>query len=277
MQKLFFESASTGPLLSPLVKSCWIMRSSCGDRQEVPDLLIPDGFPELIFIYRGGYRKVALHDPRKAQEITASCLVGVQTETQLVTRLSPVHIVGLKLDPIGLYQLLPAYVAQSAHRNVPLDTVESKWLPSMRARLQSCNSASEVKAALLRLLPPPPDSEPAGPQLTRQCLRTLLEAKGNLSIKELARRHHRSVRQLQRYFKQYTGITPKQFARLIRFKALYKNSVLRQIQPRDYFRYGYFDQMHFIKDFKAHLGVTPSSIADASFKQKNKIARISQG
>jgi len=253
-----------------------LIQSSATDEQRVPDLLIPDGCPEIIFIYQGGYQKVALNQPETVQRIQSSCLVGVQTATQFVTRLSPVHIVGLKLKPTGFYRLFSNKTINPAAHNLPLSGLSLPWLQQLEAQLRECSTAKGVASVLQAALTQQLSSPPAGLEVVRDCIRAQLQEQGQIPIKELARQHHRSIRQLQRYFKKYTGITPKQFARLIRFKTLYKDSVIHEVQPKDYFKYGYFDQMHFIKDFKAQLGITPTAVSDQAFQQQNEIARISR-
>ncbi len=276
MQKLQFDPATAPAPLSEVLKSCWVMRSSAEDRQTVPDLLIPDGCPEIIFVYQGGYRKVALHQPEVSQRVTESCLVGLQTQTQLVTRVSPVHIVGLKLKPAGFYRLFPKVAAEAAQQNLPISQLRIPWLQQLETQLKALHTAVEILDHLQGTLPLQCIQMPDGLAIVQRCIEAQLQEQGQIPIQELARQHHRSIRQLQRYFKQYTGITPKQFARLIRFKALYKDSVIREVQPGNYFQYGYFDQMHFIKDFKAHLGITPTAVADRDFQQQNEMARISR-
>ena len=277
MSDLFFQTAAATAPLQEVIKSCWLMQSAATEVQPVPDLLIPDGFPELIFVFAGGYRKVALAAPEAVQQVETSCLVGMQTETQLVTRLSPVHLLGVKLTPIGGARLLGPALAAASGRNQPLAELDAPWLAPLATALQACATAAEGLACLERHLLP--QLRPLSPALaqTGRCLQALVETKGQLPIRELAQQQALSLRQLQRCFKTYLGITPKQFARLLRFKALYKDSVVQQVQPRDYFRYGYFDQMHFIKDFKAHLGITPGRSRDQRFQQQNDIARRSQG
>ena len=276
MEPLFYQSVRFEKRARDAFKSCWIMKSSPEDRQEVPDLLIPDGCPELIWVFKGAYRKVSLADPARAREIDSSCLVGIQNDTQLVTRLGAVHLVGLKLKPAGFARLFPSWPAAAAGQNVPLQQLGMPWLDTLTEELRKCTDAEEVRSTLgHHLAGMPPADEKL--QTVARSIEALIAAKGDLSVRELAEGQHRSVRQLQRYFKQYVGIPPKQFAGIIRFKALYKDSVARQVLPRDYYQYGYFDQNHFIKDFKAHLGVTPREARGRRFQQQNKIARISRG
>ena len=66
---------------------------------------------------------------------------------------------------------------------------------------------------------------------------------------------------LERKFAKYIGKTPKQFIKLIRFQ-----HILSELQHTSYnnlsvFAYenGYYDQAHFIRDFKTYAGLTPKA------------------
>lgn len=83
-------------------------------------------------------------------------------------------------------------------------------------------------------------------------------AKSENSIGSFLKESGTSERQLQRSFKANVGITPKQFLRILRFEkslALLKNnkSELNDLA----FTMEYFDQSHFIREFKEFSGTTP--------------------
>lgn len=69
-----------------------------------------------------------------------------------------------------------------------------------------------------------------------------------------------SPRQLRRLFKYYIGATPKSFCQIVRFQNILKAKPSTQSlrKNRLFYDLGYFDQAHFIKDFKNFYGVTPS-------------------
>jgi len=60
-----------------------------------------------------------------------------------------------------------------------------------------------------------------------------------------------SPRQLRRIFNFYIGTTVKSFSNVVRFQHILNAKPL-------YFDVGFFDQAHFIKNFKTFYGVTPS-------------------
>ncbi|MFK7807706.1 MAG: DUF6597 domain-containing transcriptional factor [Saprospiraceae bacterium] len=69
-----------------------------------------------------------------------------------------------------------------------------------------------------------------------------------------------SQRQLRRLFKYYIGDTPKSFSKVVRFQNILraKPSTQSLKQNKLFYDLGYYDQAHFIKDFKTFYGVTPS-------------------
>ena len=79
------------------------------------------------------------------------------------------------------------------------------------------------------------------------------------NIQNVASRYGITSRYLQKIFLQYTGLTPKLYSKINRFQ----NS-LQRIGQKDAsltsiaYDCGYFDQSHFIKEFKSFTGITPS-------------------
>ena len=69
-----------------------------------------------------------------------------------------------------------------------------------------------------------------------------------------------SQRQLRRLFEFYIGDTAKSFAKVVRFQNILRAKPSSQSlrQNKLFFDIGYYDQSHFIKEFKNFYGVTPS-------------------
>lgn len=69
-----------------------------------------------------------------------------------------------------------------------------------------------------------------------------------------------SPRQLRRIFNFYIGTTAKSFSNVVRFQYILNAKPSKQSLKENklYFDVGFFDQAHFIKNFKTFYGVTPS-------------------
>jgi AraC-like DNA-binding protein len=68
-----------------------------------------------------------------------------------------------------------------------------------------------------------------------------------------------SGKTLERKFACLVGKTPKQYARIVRFTEVIKgfSSMNDPLLTTHAYENGYFDQAHFVKDFKALSGYTP--------------------
>lgn len=87
---------------------------------------------------------------------------------------------------------------------------------------------------------------------------SILKHQGTLDIEALDTGI--SHRQLRRLFQYYIGDTPKTFAKVVRFQNILKAkpSTKSLRENKLFFDAGFFDQSHFIKDFKNFYGVTPT-------------------
>ncbi len=83
-------------------------------------------------------------------------------------------------------------------------------------------------------------------------------AENNLG--HIASRHGITSRYLHKLIYQHTGLSPTSFNKINRFQFSLK-LITKNEQPFTAIAYdsGYFDQSHFIRDFKAFTGVTPSA------------------
>jgi AraC-like DNA-binding protein len=95
------------------------------------------------------------------------------------------------------------------------------------------------------------------------------------SIKLLASKYHLTPRYLQKLFLQYTGFTPKFYHKISRFQYSLKliNKGDTSLTSIAYDR-GYFDQSHFIREFKFFTGVTPGEYTPEAFPVSNMLSNI---
>ncbi|MEK3901499.1 helix-turn-helix domain-containing protein [Paenibacillus sp. FSL R7-0179] len=97
------------------------------------------------------------------------------------------------------------------------------------------------------------------PRLIDYLTRQIIRSHGTLHVNDLSRDTGYSSRYMIKAFERYIGASPKLFSRIIRFQ-----HVLEILEGNDYrktleriFELGYFDQNHFIKEFKEFSLTTP--------------------
>jgi transcriptional regulator GlxA family with amidase domain len=108
-------------------------------------------------------------------------------------------------------------------------------------------------------------------EIAKESVELLFQMKGQISVVELAQRLGISKRNLERRFSQEIGLSPKQLAKTIRLQALLK--MLNQSQSKSLtelaLECGYYDQAHFIKDFKEFTGLSPKQFYADNLKMSN--------
>ena len=87
------------------------------------------------------------------------------------------------------------------------------------------------------------------------------QAKGQVLISEIANKNFTTVRQLERRFNGHLGMSPKEYARIIRFQnamSKIKESTQDVSLSTIAFACGYYDHAHLTNDFKRNTGLLPS-------------------
>lgn len=96
-------------------------------------------------------------------------------------------------------------------------------------------------------------------KLIVEAVRLIHQTNGTIRIKDLNQKLFISQSPLEKRFRKTVGTTPKKFASIVRF-----NTVLNKLDKlgssqKHFFQDHYFDQAHFIKNFKHFTGQTPEN------------------
>ena len=95
--------------------------------------------------------------------------------------------------------------------------------------------------------------------LVMSAISMIYKSKGNIRIKELLNELHISQSALEKRFRQVVGASPKKFASIVRLKntisSYNRNKSLTDLG----YEAGFYDQAHFIKEFKHFTGDSPET------------------
>src|SRR5579862_3884986 len=90
-----------------------------------------------------------------------------------------------------------------------------------------------------------------------EAVKIIYETKGTIRIRELNERLYISQRPFEKIFRKLVGTTPKKFASIVRFNAILDNITDAKSLTEICYENNFFDQAHFIKDFKRYTGDSP--------------------
>ncbi|MEL6535235.1 MAG: helix-turn-helix transcriptional regulator [Bacteroidota bacterium] len=100
---------------------------------------------------------------------------------------------------------------------------------------------------------------------------TILTANGQLTIEGLTQSTSISQRQLERKFAKAIGLSPKRLTDIVRLQAALKKLLNQDFTSLTSLAYEgeYYDQAHFIKDFKKYTGHTPREVYGYKLKMSS--------
>jgi AraC-like DNA-binding protein len=135
------------------------------------------------------------------------------------------------------------------------------------------SSPALALAAIEQLLAPHAQISDPEFELVNIVIETLGSTPPGCAVETIARRHHLSVRTLQRLFRRYVGVGPKWVLKRLRIHEA--TAELNRPEPPEWtelaLRLGYYDHAHFIRDFRSIVGRSP-----ARYTQEAAHARHSQ-
>lgn len=235
--------------LARIVECYWIAESD--DVMPAKEKIIPDGFPEMIFHYGDPYRINLQHDTWELQ--TQSLLAGQIRKYFFLENTGRSGVLGIKFQPTALTHLFDLSMHTLTDKVADLSTLLHVPLHALL-----CSSAphdEKINAINQWLF-----SIPFKEDHTDKAIDIIKEHKGAISVADIIAPLGISERHLERLFKRYVGVSPKFYARIIRFNHIFHLNQERNPTWTDLaFNAGFYDQSHFIRNFKAFTGEDPSS------------------
>lgn len=186
-------------------------------------------------------------------------LDGVNTLSRKMGFLGKVELMGISFQEGGAYPILGIPLYELRDEITLLDVLNRPELLRLHARLQEVNSLPArihlLEEWLLRCLLSGKEQSLMIPA----SLKILRQTGGHLSIPELARAFSISQRQLERLYQSQVGISPKEYSKLLRVETarLALKKWNEQTTTRLAMELGFYDQAHFIREFRAVIGITP--------------------
>lgn len=254
-----YRTRAPGMHLRRFVEEVWYARGTVGYRRE---RIAPTGSCVAVVVLGAPIIETptATGTPLLATE---GFLIGPHDGPVLNEPTGETYAVGAVLTPVGCRAVLGLAPAPLRGDVVDLPAV---WPPARPLRAALLRESDPE--AMLTLLAATIEEHlvDAGPGLDL-CERAveLLEAEPTVEIGTLAGRLGVSHGHLDRAFVRVVGVTPRALARIIRLRrVLAAIDVFGEVGwTRLAADWGWFDQSHFIRDFKRHTGVTPSEYVRA--------------
>lgn len=242
--------------LANYVRSFWVLEGEASSENPYTHHSMADGCAELLFHYSGVFTEL-ISDGKNEKSFVS----GLAAQSQVVRRFT----INQNFGMFGVY-LYPFTASQFF--GVPA-TILKNEMPCLQILLGKEANDLEEKIMLaannnqrVNILTAYLDSKIAGvkkqPPGVFETIQHIINTNGVINVEELAKSNFLSTRQFERNFARFAGFNPKLFSRIIRFQATLNQYGNSEKSLTDIaYETGYYDQSHFIQDFKAFSGFNP--------------------
>jgi len=210
------------------------------------------------------------NDERLLEDVYFLGLQNKFTEAHLKLN-GNVDIIGISFMPYGFFPFLKIPVSEFKNQILGADEIGFNIAKKISERLKESPDFTSRQAILEDELLILLDDSNQNLDKFKLIFNTLIKG-STLQLNDFCKRNNINIRQLERFFSKYVGLSPNTYTTLDRFHCSLNqllNSNCAKLSDLAYDN-EYFDQMHFIKDFKRYAGSTPKNFIN----QNNSILQI---
>lgn len=244
--------------LAEYIQFFWVLEGSASTQKPFYHRVLAESSPEWIFYCKGQFE---IHGSGSEQYKTPlSCLSGQMQYFKKLHTSNDFSLFGVYLFPYAIPGIfgLPAHALsdQTVDTGTLLGSEGQLLEQKMYAASGHQQRATLISQFILERLAR--SRETQNPVFAS--IRQILSSSTVLSVPTLADNCFLSRRQFERKFIHYAGYSPKQFQRIARFNAVIKGFEQRPGSLTKIAHHcGYYDQSHFIHDFRLFSGYNPKA------------------
>lgn len=247
-------------LLKSYIEKMWFFKSSGKMPADDMKLVVPNGNIKLTLSYQNGV-VAAINDKifaSKEHDITLTGLIDVPVILDVDKDITT-ETIGIEFNPKGAYRFFHFKLNDIQNKIYSLSNVLGNTGSRLTEQISNAALIQEkiilLQQFLLKQLSLSNDDF-----IFEYCIEKIAASKGSITVKELERKTGYSSRWLNMKFNDKLGISPKNLCSIIRFKQYYQVYINSKEKPfsRNDFYNAYYDQSHFIKDFKRFTGLAPT-------------------
>lgn len=253
------------PMLKSLIKYYWLLESDF--EIEISNTLLPVNNIDIMINYS---EKITYEKDSKVIEAGKIHFNGVRKSADIIMQRGKLKVLGISFFPWGIYPLLKIPVNEFTNQSINMEDILKEFTIKLEDKLIGNNMSMEENIKII-------ESE-----LIREInfsymninIMKLFESfysyPAYLNIKSYSKKYNINIKQMERIFLKYTGVSPKVFKKISRFQNIINNLQNYKSLTELAHHYDYYDQSHFIKEFKVFSKVSPKQF----LKEKVSIKQI---
>lgn len=243
--------------LNSLIKCHWTLEVPAEFKSE-KQRIVPDGCMELIFILGDDIKRFTSDTDFIIQP--RAIVVGQITEPFIIQPVGYVHCFATRFYPYGVANFIKTPLKNLENKETPIaELFGQKTARELEEKIVQAADTPQRIELIERFLLNKLNEQSTIDNIVKSTVDGLMATSGTSAIKTLLKEDLSKRRQLERKFLTLIGMSPKQLGKVVRLQTALKLLLNQNTNTFTEIAYEteYYDQNHFIKDFKEFTGVTP--------------------
>lgn len=251
-----YQTFAPHPDLSDFVKCYWILEVPAEPNPE-KQRAIADGYIEMIFHLADDVKSYTDEEGYTLQP--RAMILGHPIKPFFFEPTGNVDTFAVRFLPYGLANLINKPIKELTDKVLPLNEVfDDDFSQDATQQINQASDTQERIAIIERLLFEKLNQKETVDYIVKNTIDVLIATKGN-HLESASTLENK--RQLQRKFTQQIGLSPKQLGKIIRLQTALRKLLNQPTEKLYHIAYdaNYYDQAHFIRDFKEFTGISPKT------------------
>jgi AraC-like DNA-binding protein len=208
------------------------------------------------FQYKG---QLATIKENNESKLTSAGITGIADGYKIFKNAADIGTILVYFTEIGFTHFASPPANELFNLSLPLDDIFDKnEVTEVEEKLEMATTDQQrIKMVERFLLAQLKDIETD--KLIVEAVKLIYQTNGTIRIKELNEKLFISQSPLEKRFRKVVGTTAKKFASIVRFNAVLNDLQNTKSLTEICYENNFFDQAHFIKDFKQFTGDTPEN------------------
>lgn len=243
--------------LESLISCYWTLEvpaESDAQRQRI----IPDGTIEMAFILGDDIKRYTSENEFIIQP--RAMVLGQTIEPFYIEPTGYVNTFAIRFYPYGFANFVTMPIKNLANKETPIELLfGKKTANNLEQKIIEAKNSRERIEIIENFLLEKLNEKTTIDNIVKTTIDALLATNGSASISTILKEDLSKRRQLERKFIKQIGVSPKQLGKVIRLQTALKMLLNKKTENLTDIAYEseYFDQAHFIKDFKEFTGINP--------------------
>lgn len=272
---MIYRRYTPAPPLNALIGCFWFAEGFEGSH--VFERLLPNGESGIVIDLRD--EPVRIYDGQnidKFESYAPAIFCGARTDCFVIDTSRQERVIGIQFRPGGAFPFLRMPAHEAANVTLALDDIWPGEAMLLREELLATPSVEQMFSILERTLLTRLTPAALAPAVAFAA-RCLGGRNAGLRVADVADRVGMTSRRFMDTFRDQTGLSPKAFQRVRRFQHVLNTLHLRGQRSFDgnfaalAADCGYYDQPHFIHDFRHFSGLTPGEYLAIAIRHQNHV------